>query len=612
MRVQAAVFLNGTFLSGNAYKGEKVMKFARRFLNSRLSIKIIMYYLTIFILLAILCIVTFENLNNGMAAQKVNQLSAETVNSLNANLDFLINTVNNQSKMLISSETLQEALRDGNQSFNSGGQKTLDDYLSEFTNFYDAISSIYIFDNSGHEYFVDNLYYQNISLEKIKAASWYGELRGKDGGYILKLNAGGIYAIKADDMNYVSLIRVINDINTQKPLGIMIINISEDYIDSSFGSVTSTTNTKIMLNDENNRQVLHSGAIGADDLAAISKNAGGSGSSQIKTVNGTQYIISCLKDRYNWTIAAVTPISELASQSQSYNIFVVFIVFINIALLVLALIFTSLFITKPINRLAKAMASVKNGAFNEVSMHTGADEIGMLKDVYNLMIREIRKLFDNVVSEQKDKRKAELEALQSQIKPHFLYNSFDAISSLALSGNNRDVYTLVKALGKFYRSFLNTGSEEIAVGEELEIVRQYLTIQQIRFKDKFTVAWQIDERVNPFKIPRLTLQPLVENAIKHGIRAKPGSGVLKILALYGEDKIELVVEDDGVGMDARERETLLNGESHGAGLKITRERLELYFNSPSVFELRSEKGRGTVAKITIPVVREADDDGRDD
>ena len=376
------------------------MKIIKWFFNSKLSFKIIMYYLAIFILLAILCLLTFDRLNNGLTTQKVNQLSTETLSSLNSNLDFLISTVNNQSKMLISSTTLQSVLHDSNQSFDSSDQKQMDNYLSEFTNFYDAISSIYVFDNSGHEYFVDNLYYKDISLGEIKAASWYNELISKSGGYILKLNVGGIYQVKSGGKNFISLIRVINDINTQKPMGIMIVNISEDYLSSSFGSVTSTTNTKIMLNDEYNSQIIHGNAIDNNDLAKISKSIGSKGISQIKSFDGTQYIISCLKNKYNWTIATVTPINELASQSQTYNIFMVLIVVINIAMLVAALIFTSLFITRPIKKLAQAMSSVKTGSFNEVYVHTGADEIGMLKDVYNLMIREIRKLFENIVTEQ--------------------------------------------------------------------------------------------------------------------------------------------------------------------------------------------------------------------
>lgn len=583
------------------------MKIVHLLFNAKLSIKFLVYYLTVFVLLASMCLFTYERINNDLTIQKCKQLSSETAGSLNANLNFLIDTANSQSEMLISSQTLQSTLRNGIKHYKSSLQWQMDNYLSEFTNFYDAISSIYIFDNSSHEYFVDNFLYKNISLDKIKAAPFYRQLIAKRGGYILNINAGELYTVSRRDKNFISLIRVINDINTQKPLGIMVLNISEDSIISSFRSVTSVNNTKIMLTDEHNHKIIHEDSLASENLTALFKNIGSKGLSQIKTLNGTQYIISCLKNQYGWRIATVTPINELARQSQTYNIFILFIVIMDIVMLITALLLTSFFITKPIKKLATSMKDVKNGNFNEVQMHTGTDEIGMLKDVYNLMISEIRKLFENIVSEQHAKRKAELEALQLQIKPHFLYNSFDAISSLALSGSNKEVYSLVNALGKFYRSFLNTGSEEITIGEELEIVRQYLTIQQIRFKDKFSVIWQIDERACAAKIPRLTLQPLVENAIKHGIRQKEGKGVLTISALYRDKTIELIVEDDGAGMDASERDKFLDGKLHGSGLKITRERLELYFSLPSVFELDSTKGKGTSAKITLPIDMEAKD-----
>lgn len=579
------------------------MKIVRLFFNSKLSSKTIMYFLTIFILFAIFCLFTFERLNSSLTSQKVNQISTETVNSLNTNLDFLINTVSNQSEMLISSSTIQTALRNGVVNYNNAQQEQMDNYLAEFTNFNDAISSIYIFDNGGHEYCVDNLSYRDISLDKIREATWYNELCSKEGGYMLRLNIGGIY--DAGDKNIVSLMRVVNDLNTQKPIGVMIVNISEDYINESFASVTNATNTKIILDDEFDNQIIHGSLPTSDGLAATFKNIGSKGLTQIKKLGGTQYIISCLKNRYDWTLATVTPITELTSQTQTYSIFVVIIMLVSVAMLFAALLFTSLFISRPVEKLAKAMNSVKDGTFSEVHVRTGADEIGMLKDVYNLMIREIQKLFDNVVLEQRNKRRAELEAMQLQIKPHFLYNSFDAISSLALSGKNRDVYTIVKALGKFYRSFLNTDSEEITVGEELEIIRQYLTIQRIRFRDKFTVVWQVDERVKGVKLPRLTLQPLVENAIKHGIKEKEGPGVITICAAYGDGKIELEVRDDGVGMDKEKLEAVRSGSSCGAGLKLTRERLELYFDFPSVLEIDSEKGRGTAARITVPIDKEA-------
>lgn len=442
---------------------------------------------------------------------------------------------------------------------------------------------------------------KNLSLKKLKSTDWYKELDEKFGGYILKVNAGG--AFDNTSRNYISLMRRINDINTQKPIGYMVVNISTDYIYSSFGK--QVNDTKIIVCDENRKPVISSGNIDGNELKLITESIKDGNVSQYKKIKGKQHIIASVKNDYGWTIATITPINELAAQEQTFKIFVAVLMLITLVMFAVSIMFISLSITRPINRLAKAMSSVKDGNFTEVHIRKTSDEIGMLQNVYNIMAREIQTLFKDMVNEQKAKRKAELEALQLQIKPHFLYNSFDAISSLALSGQNKEVYKIVVALGKFYKSFLNSGSETVTINEELEMIKQYLTIQLIRFKDKFTVDWQIDDNVRPLMIPRLTLQPLVENAIKHGIKDNPQAGILLISAALKDGMVVIKIKDNGQGMDEIELEKLLNGEKSGAGLKITRERLKLYFDSP-VFEVKSEKGKGCEATIIFPAIKEKD------
>lgn len=575
-------------------------KFLRWLLNAKLSVKVILYYLTVFLLFASLCFLTFERINANMTEQRIKQISSDSVNTISSNLDLIIDNVNNESKTLISSSVIQSVLRSRGLNDISGSQKQVANYLAEFTNFNDAISSIYIFDNNGHEYFIENENLKDLSLEAIKSASWYKELEDKHGGYVVKINAGG--AFDGGSRDYISLIRTINDINTQKPIGYMVINVSVDYIYASFGK--QADDTKIIVLDESGNPVIMSTNIDSKELELITENIKEGSSSKFQQINGKQHIITSVKNNYGWTITAVTPINELAAQEQTFKIFVVVLMSITIAMFAVSILFISLSVTRPINRLAKAMSNMKDGNFTEVHIRTSHDEIGMLQNVYNRMVKEIQTLFKDMVNEQKAKRKAELEALQLQIKPHFLYNSFDAISALALTGQNKEVYRIAVALGKFYKSFLNSGSETVTIDQELEMIKQYLTIQLIRFKDKFTVDWQIDDNVRPLMIPRLTLQPLVENSIKHGIKNNPQAGVLLISATLNDGMVVIKIRDNGQGMDKTELEKLLNGEKSGAGLKITRERLKLYFDSP-VFEVKSEKGKGCEATIIFPAIKES-------
>lgn len=169
-----------------------------------------------------------------------------------------------------------------------------------------------------------------------------------------------------------------------------------------------------------------------------------------------------------------------------------------------------------------------------------------------------------------------------------------------MSGDNREVYEVVKALGKFYKGFLNNGNEEITVKRELEIVEQYLKIQKIRFDDKFIFHKNYDERVFNYTIPRLTLQPLVENAFNHGIRPMSGNGTITLEACFTGDGIVLKLSDNGIGMDEETVRAIKEGRSLGVGLKATIERLRIYYNNLHVFNIVSEKGRGTTITISIP------------
>lgn len=174
----------------------------------------------------------------------------------------------------------------------------------------------------------------------------------------------------------------------------------------------------------------------------------------------------------------------------------------------------------PIQRLVDSMTEVQNGWLHRVSMNVNDDEIGLLKNSYNAMLIEINQLIEELLQKEKTLRMAELDALQEQMKPHFLYNTLDMIRYMALENRTDEVYNMLETLGNFYRRFLSKGSTDLSLGEEIEIVKSYLTLQRTRFEDIFTDEYEIEEGLSSIRVPRLILQPLVENSIYHGIRPK--------------------------------------------------------------------------------------------
>ncbi len=567
----------------------------KSFLDLKITSKIMICYIAMLVIFLSVGNITYHQYQS-LTAGKVLQMSTENTRSVNNNLDFIFDTMNNQSIILLSSQTMQDALEQSCRKYDGLLQTKVCYYIADFMNFNDIISSVYIFDLNGVEYYVDRSSFKNISSEKVRKAEWYSQLVDRNGGYLLKLNGGGTFASEKD--NYISLIRVINNINTQKPMGIMVMNVSANSILQT-AMKQNNAYMGVVLTDETGRNILDSTPAelkkSTDFIGKIP-----SGSSQILKIGGESYIVSSLVNRNDWVLTDITPFNEYTKQSTATNITLVIFILAFGVLFFATFIVISLLITRPIRKLAISMKAVENGDFKEISIKTGNDEIGHLKDVYNMMVRRIVILIDDILKEQAIKRKRELEVLQMQIKPHFLYNSFDAIGALAVSGKSMEVFRLVQALGRFYRGFLSACDEAITLREELRITESYLTIQTIRFPEKFTVVKEIDPDALEVKIPSLTLQPLVENAIDHGIRCKPDTGTLRIQVRRLEHSVQITVEDDGVGMEAEKMSEILKYHSKGVGMRATMEKLNLYFQTENILAIESKKGCGTKITITIP------------
>jgi two-component system sensor histidine kinase YesM len=302
---------------------------------------------------------------------------------------------------------------------------------------------------------------------------------------------------------------------------------------------------------------------------------------------------------------SVIPFNEVMNESQMFDLIAFTIILLNSIFLFIGTIFITRLITVPIKKLIESMKKVEVGEFSEVYIQSGDDEIGELRDGYNAMISEIRNLIQKIMIEQKIKRKAELNILQEQIKPHFLYNSLDAIAYMAVTGKGEEAYNLIMALSNYYRTSLSKGSEVITISNEVEIVRNYLTIQKVRYPNMFSDEYEIDESVSEVKIVKLILQPLVENALYHGIKPKGESGNIKI-SIKKEDKcIKLSVEDDGVGMNEEKLREINSSELEGNissfGLRGTIERLKIFYGRENIYEITSREGYGTKINITLPI-----------
>lgn len=327
------------------------------------------------------------------------------------------------------------------------------------------------------------------------------------------------------------------------------------------------------------------------------------------------YTVS-VSEKTGWRVVGVAYMSELMkNKKETQNLYM-----ITAALLLCAAVFLSTFladgITKPIKILKNSMKEVEKGNFEKANVTIGEDnEIGSLGNSFNLMIARIKQLMEQNVYEQKQKRKSELKALRSQINPHFLYNTLDSIIWMAEGGKDKEVVLMTSALARLLRQSISNEDEQIPLEREVEYARSYLTIQGMRYKDKLEYEIDVEDSIKREPVINLILQPLVENAIYHGIKYKGTRGLIRITG-YGEgNKIIIKVMDNGIGMDeetlagifARSKEREGN---NGVGVYNVQSRIQLYYGEEYGLHFESVKGEGTTVVITIPKFtgREADND----
>ena len=282
--------------------------------------------------------------------------------------------------------------------------------------------------------------------------------------------------------------------------------------------------------------------------------------------------------------------------------------------LVLASVPLSWFISRTTLRSTRAlcggMARFREGDFRQQLPVTTADEIGELTASFNTMVHDIRELIDKTYVMQLREREIELDVLQAQINPHFLYNALDSLYWQAEDAGNGDLAENILALSNMFRLMLNQGESHNRVGQELELVRCYLRLQQNRFGNRLTCDIRVADELNAQPIPKLTLQPFVENAIVHGIERTPEHGHIEITGTVGEGKMTFTVKDNGVGMDQAVADELLQGPppNHAGSAAIgryairnIRQRLDLEYG-PGRYELRirSAPGQGTRVELVLP------------
>lgn len=393
---------------------------------------------------------------------------------------------------------------------------------------------------------------------------------------------------------YTKLIRSLNQLH---PLGILLIGIDKKVFEDLLSPVEELNNTQIIIwRDEGilyDSAPYENGVLSSmhqDELFTFLKTDG------IKRLSAAErfYVKSIPCENTNWYITAVTPYNMLRLDKR--NTLILFLCIAAMTLLV-ALLCSYLFtnnITETIRRLQRYVDNLKTGRQEKIHFNP-TDEIGRIGNEFIRVVEENEKLTTNLYKSLYQEKESELIALQSQINPHFLYNALDSIFWMAEEHNAPDISHMTVALSNMFKLSLNNGEKLITIRKELEMVQSYITIQKVRFEDRIRVITSVEEGILDLKIVKFILQPLVENAINHGIAHKDDGGIITIQIRRKENDILITVEDNGIDFETHD----IPIPSHGYAVRNIDDRLKLYYGADYGVQITSVPGQGTTAFVRL-------------
>ena len=395
--------------------------------------------------------------------------------------------------------------------------------------------------------------------------------------------------------------------------GVLLIDVRYDSLEQAMGEVSIGEDGYLYLMSGDGEIICHpkaqlidAGLVQEDNLRVAGYQEGSyqekfDGEERITTVKSIGYT--------GWKAVGVTPVGSLTLNTLKTRLFAVFIVLLFLLVLAMINAYISSRITDPIKELEKSVSKLEKGDLDTPVYVGGSYEIRHLGGSIQRMALRIKQLMRDIEQEHESKRKSEFDTLQSQINPHFLYNTLDIIVWMIENEKKSDAVRVVTALARFFRISLSKGKSIITVKDELEHVRNYLMIQQMRFKNKFTYTIQAEDEVMELASLKLMLQPMVENAIYHGMEFMDGDGEIQIQVWREEEDLYLKVSDNGLGMTEDQVENLFKDGSHvpskrgsGIGVRNVNERVHLYFGESYGVRIQSEPDEGTDVIIHLPAI----------
>lgn len=550
----------------------------------KLSLKISLILGSIIFLSIFIYLIIYIHNSQKYESKVMGKENIAMLHSIDSSLTTVFENANNYSKLILADGVVQEQMETGNIVSDFERQQLLISQIYSIMQFSESIDTVWLIDQNEQQLTVGKS--ADSSIEKNSTEyDWIKKLNGK----------AKLLTKERKGQNYSVLVRAFKDLNKFHTLGIIGVQIDNKKLRSLISRSITSDNEKIIILNEDNEIICSVGdfheSMQNSEIAQELEESEGEVIHREK-INGKNYYISGIinKER-GWKIIRYSPMIKIEGFSSVFRFNIILIVGLGLFIICMSLTLAR-FLTVPVQALLEKMRSIEHGELEKIEEKAYLAEFRQLFHGYNKMTEEIKRLLQDTIEKQKRIRIVEMNEMQELMKPHFLYNTLESLEALILMEETEKSARLIKCLGQFYRKSVSGGREFLTVDEEIQIVKEYADILKIRFGDSFKFDVRLDERCRDFKIPKLTIQPLVENSFQHGIRIQEKYGYIQVNVQRENDKIHISVMDNGQGIPdsiIREMEEgKVPDEKRSLGLRGTVQRLKVIYEDAFSYEIRNE------------------------
>ena len=577
----------------------------KRFRDFSIRTKLIIGFLAILLPLVLILSIVFYSYSAKIVLKQSLEQTREIVEQFSISLDNYMGLMRNKMEILADSPTIQEELNTHqdkedikNDSFYSRNKRIRRIMLQIYSSVTMNDVEIYGINETNH--------YLSLWSKKY-------EIPDKD---ILFENANlskgrSVLVNNINDADTIQMIKMVKDLQTYKPIGYIRFGLKRNYIEKMAKNINFGSDGSVVIFDENLNKI--SGIAHDSALSKLLKEKPSIGNFSYSEGKNEYTAVHIHSDSTGWTTVGVIPLRYINKDLAGIQYLTVIIIVLTIIIGVTVSVIIAQSLILPLENTVNALEKFSRGDFAVRLKENRCDEIGKLNRIFNKAIKEINELMQKVTQSEILNKEMEFKTLQSQMNPHFLYNTLDTINWLAFKEKQTEICNLVAAISSLIRASISNKKSIITIEQELDYVKNYIYIQHIRYKDRFDTIYDIDESLLKQAVPKLIIQPIVENAIIHGIENSKNKNLLYISVKRENECIIIIVKDTGIGMtDEKVSELLkepLNAEGDeqkahtNLGLYAVHKRIQLMYGDLYGLTVQSQAGEGTTVTLHIPFTK---------